>query len=231
MMRIDDRNCVLLPKLNDEQMRILSERLVSKGFSVRDRVSLSASLKKRTIHVERKGVCWAAFDPADAIAPVIPALLEVRPQPLPLEVLLERYFVLGRSEGITTVRFLPRVEGSRLWRFLRASGECGLTPDELKIAKFILGASEGPCCLLTDFPSEGSKVRVLGSSRYYESSLEPFEVVATLRGIGPRQFRNSYLPRNGIVQLGRCCLPRRDLNELFMSLGEWSGFKPDSQKL
>jgi hypothetical protein len=231
-MKIDGRYCVLLPKLNDEQLRILSERLSSTGFFVRKEHSLSARLRRRTIHIEQTGVCWAAFDPADAVAPVIPALLEVSRQTEPLEESRSRYFTLSRSEGVALVRFQSRVEHSRLWGCLRSSGECGLTPDELKVAKFVLGGSDGPCGLLTDFPLEGSKVRILGSKLYYESMVEPDEAAATLRGLGDRGPRNSYLPRSGTVRLIQPRLPpKRDLTRLLMNLGDWSGFEPESQKL
>lgn len=81
--------------------------------------------------------------------------------------------------------------------------------------------------MLTDFPSDESVSKVYGRKVYYESRLGRAEAVSTLRVVDARASRNSYLQRDGKVILdGPLSLPRKDLGELFVELGEWCYFTP-----
>ena len=69
---------LLLPKLNPEQMEIVAKRLSKLGRLFSSAGLVSARLAEGGLHVDPKGLCWARFDPADAILPVVPDLLSCR---------------------------------------------------------------------------------------------------------------------------------------------------------
>ncbi len=80
---------------------------------------------------------------------------------------------------------------------------------------------------MTDFPTEGSRVRVIGSRHYYESYLDPEETTSTLRAVGERMARNSYLPKDGIIRFKELKLPRTsEQTAFFRGLAEWCYFEP-----
>jgi hypothetical protein len=179
------------------------------------------------IHVDPRGFCWSSFDPRDEILPVIPILLETPMESEPLLELMGSYFMFSKSKAKTVVKVSTRVESSTLWRALRGSGECGLTPDEHAVVSFLFKKAKGMCRLLTDYPTDGSTLRIYGRRRYYESELGPPEVVSTLRSAGQRAFRNSYVPRNGALTFESLDLSSgEELAHLFQDLGEWCFFQP-----
>ncbi len=226
--RLGNRFYVLLPKLGRPQSEALAKRLTDKGFAVRRYSELVASKKGAVLHVNPAGFCWSNVDSGDALAPAIPGILALPKETTTLEDLRNRYFALGRSEGSVAVRFSTRMESSSLWEGLRTGGECGLTPDELAVASSVIGASRGGCRLLTDFPAEGSKIRIVGKRQYYESSLDQSEAASTLRPVGQKGERNSHLPREGILLFESLLLPPREKQlELFNGLGEWCCLRPD----
>lgn len=81
--------------------------------------------------------------------------------------------------------------------------------------------------MLTDFPTEGAKVRMLGGRQYFDSQLSPAEVSSTLRAVGEKRARNSYLPKSGVMYLDSLKLPSHSEQEaLFDRLGEWCYLRP-----
>ena len=217
---------ILLPKLNRGQMQALSQRLGVPGYSNHLRGVLTARSDAGTIHVDPAGLCWSNADPADAILPAIPALLPERKERIPLEELKGMYFTSARIKGETVVKLRTRIEASSRWEALRASGGCGLAPDERAVALFLTERLEG-CNLLTDFSTDGSTPRRCGRRIYFDSMLGAADAMSTLRIACEIQTRNSYLPRDNVLRSrGHLSLSRRHLSELFVELGEWCYFLP-----
>lgn len=227
-IRLRSRFYLLLPKLNSSQVRIIGERLKERDFTVEKDSLLVATKRGTAVHIDPSGFCWSSKDPTDAIAPIIPEILGVPKEAVPLDELQNRYFRLQRFKTSVAVRLSARIESSTLWRELRASGECGLTPDERAVASLLLESSTGGCVMLTDFPTQGSHSRMIGKKQYYESSLDPAEAASTLRVAGPAGIRNSYLPERCVLLLRSIRRPSREkLVELFDSLGEWCYLRPE----
>ena len=219
------RHYILLPKLNNVQMEALANRLTQSGYFVSRSNVISAKSVKGVIHVDPRGFCWSSFDPRDEILPVIPVLLETPKEGEPLQELMDSYFMLAKSKAKAVVKVSTRVESSTLWKDLRISGECGLTPDEHTIVSFLFKRAKGDCRLLTDYPTDGSTLRIYGRRRYYESEIRPSDAGSTLRSVGRKGFRNSYLPRNGALTFESLDLPpKEELAHLFRDLDEWCYF-------
>ncbi|HEV2139061.1 MAG TPA: hypothetical protein VGR53_09480, partial [Nitrososphaerales archaeon] len=186
---------------------------------------ISAKSAKGVIHVDPRGFCWSSFDPRDEILPIIPNLLETPKEGEPLQELVDSYFTFAKSKAKTVVKVSTRVESSTLWKDLRVSGECGLTPDEHAVVSLLFKKAKGECRLLTDYPTDGSTLKIYGRRRYYESEIRASDACSTLRSVGRKAFRNSYLPSNGALIFESLDLPSRDeIAHLFQGLGEWCYF-------
>ena len=221
------RHYLLLPKLATAQVQVFVKRFEKLGCRVRVAGSVTATTKEGAVHISPSGYCWASFDPSDAVLPAIPSVLDAPKERVPLESLRSMYFRSARAGRGTIALLQTRVESSSLWDGLRAAGECGLTPDEHAIASLILRRTEGECEVVTDFPAEDSAPRICGRKRYYVSSIEAGEALATLRVAGARGPRNSYLKRDGTLGLGRFRPPtRQEWLDLFEGTGEWCSFAP-----
>ncbi|MDA4125099.1 MAG: hypothetical protein OK438_06605 [Thaumarchaeota archaeon] len=216
-----------LPKLAESQTRFIADRLRTKGYTVGGSRVFVARKGDTVLHVDPAGLCWSREDPSDAFGPALPDLLKMEREGLAIDQLRARYFSGGRSGGSLTVRFSTRMESSPLWADLRAAGECGLTPDERDVVLMVVRSSKEGCIFITDFPTEGSRVRVLGRRQYYESSLDPDAVSSTLRATGERRGRNSYLPKGGMLHFSSLLLPSHAKQaEFFAGLGEWCFLRP-----
>jgi hypothetical protein len=167
-------------------MRIFVRRLENKGYSVRAARRVTAKSREGTINISSSGLCWSSFDPADAVLPAIPDALSFPKEPVPLRTLKAMYFETARIGGRTMVRLSTRLEFSFLWDQLRASGRCGLTPDESAVASLFIRKASGDCELLADFPTEGAVPRICGRMRYFDSSIDNELAASTLRVIGER---------------------------------------------
>ncbi len=220
------RHCLLLPKLNGEQLAILAARLRGLGFSIRLASTMTATTPHMRIHVDPLGLCWSTVDPADTVLPAIPRMLACQKDKIPLRDLKAMYFKTARSRGKVRVRLATRLESFSRWDELRAKDESGLAPDEHAVISFILERAKGECTLLTDFPVDGRPV-VLGKKRYFRSGLDAHEAGLILRQAGARSQRNGYVSRDGVMELeGDFDLPNNDLRGMFRSLGEWCFFEP-----
>jgi hypothetical protein len=226
-LELEDRHCILLPRLNRAQLLIIKSLLEAKGFSVSSDQQLVARRGSMKIHFNSSGYCLSASDLWDVVVPIIPQILAAPKEQIALYSLLARYMRLWPCSGSATVRFLTRVESSRWWRHLRAVGQCGLSPDERALASFVIGRSRGSCALLTDLPGPASRERVFGRRRYYESTVPCPEAAHCLREAGMTSIRNAYLPADGVVRLSAFKVPGSDefLN-LFRSFGDWCSFSP-----
>jgi hypothetical protein len=227
--QIAGRHFVLLPKLNSKQMGIFGERLAKRGFSILSGSPLSAKSKAGLIHIDASGLCWSSFDPIDAVLPSIPKVLDCNKERVPLERLKRMYF-MARTEGAHFVRLSLRVESLSNWDRLRASGGCGLAPDEHRVATFLIEEAGGISHAITDFPQPDSVPTVQGRRRYFESTLSAAEALDTLRVVGERKRRNSYMPRNGIMGLSVLSIPDSKLVDICGQLGDWCGFTPVCEK-
>jgi hypothetical protein len=208
-------------------MEVLAKRLTEKGLAVRHSGVISAKSVKGVIHVDPRGYCWSTVDPSDEVLPAIPALLEIRKERKPLMELAELYFNIANSRVKTVVRLATRIESSALWKALRASGDCGLTPDEHAVISFLVKQARGKFRLLTDYPIDGSIMKVYGRRRYFESSIGLTEAGSTLRSVGQKASRNSYIPRDGALMFDNIVNPpKEELSHLFEGLGEWCYFEP-----
>jgi hypothetical protein len=213
--------------MNASQMDVLAQRLAGRGFRIRHSNSIAGSSPEGVVHVDPRGFCWAAFDPRDIVLPVLPILQSVPKEGKPLQEIMGLYFQFAKSKSQTILRLSTRIESSTLWKALRASNNCGLTPDEHAVISFLIGNAEAEFLLVTDYPTESSTMRTYGRKRFYESRLSPQEALSTLRSVAHKSSRNSYLPRDGAITFNRFKFPSRDeLTRLFGSLGEWCYFQP-----
>jgi len=221
------KKLMLLPRLVPSQLAILANRLSATGFKVARDCGLVARRPGQTVRVSAAGFCWSNQDLSDVIVPAIPGLLATPKQSVRADVLMRSYFRIAQGSSGVVVHFSPRVEIGSSWIRLREGGLCALAPDEHAVAKVVLGAGSGKCRMLTDFPLEGSRVKILGRKRYYDSFLPASEAAATLGVAGSRGDRNSYLARDGTVSLvspGRTS--RRKWIDALRNLGEWCYFDP-----
>jgi hypothetical protein len=226
-IRVGGRFYILLPKPNRLQIRTLADSLRRQGFRITGDSRVAAKSREQTIHISPSGLCWSRSDPADLVLPAIPRLLSAPKEAVSLEQLKRRYFDLKVRGSNATVRFEPRMEGGSLWKELRATGQCGLAPDERALLVFLTRHSQGGIDLLTDFPTPSSQGRVIGGKLYFDSRLDGSEFISTLRSTEFRPARQSYLPRSGILRLAGFRSPsRQDFTELFESLGEWCYLTP-----
>jgi hypothetical protein len=225
---LNGRHYLLLPKLTHGQMRVLAVRLQRNGYSVQLSKSLSAKSRGGVIRVDPSGLCWSMFDCSDEVLPAIPEVLSSPKETGPLDVLESMYFRLARSGRKTLVRLATRLESSTSWDALRATGDCALAPDEHAVATFLTRRARGTCIMLTDFPGDEAVPKLFGRKRYFESTVGFDDAESTLRSVGERASRNSYLLRDNTLRLsGRLAFSRDDVEELFEGLGEWCYFAPD----
>jgi len=202
-------------------MQILANRLTSQGFNVQRNGPILARSKGGTIHVDPAGLCWSILELDDLILPVIPIILACRKEQTPLRLLEDSYFKLVISEGKTMVRMATRVESSSNWDTMRASGDCGLTPDERSVSSYFM-QTIGNCAIMTDFPVSRSDPIIYGRRRYYEASMDGKEASSMLRVVGERQPRNAYLPRDAILRFDdRVIISPRKIAEVLNGLDEW----------
>lgn len=226
-LRLGDREYLLLPKLVPAQLEILAGRLSQAGFDVAAAATITARRPGQVIHVSPAGLCWSNLDPSDAIAPVIPDLLGVQKRPARVGAVLGEYFRARRVGQSVSLRLSLRVESGPLWTRLRKADACGLAPDEHSVVSAVLAACSGRCAMLTDFPVEGSKVRVLGNRQYYSSSLACSEAASTLRLASRKEARNSYLPEDGVMSLGSMNrIPHGQWVDVLRGLGGWCYLDP-----
>jgi len=229
-MHIGRRHYLLLPKMTLVQMGVLERRLASLHYSTELSDQLTARSREGTIHISSSGVCWSAIDPTDAILPALPNILTSPKEQIPLGALKALYFEHSKSKGRATLRISTRIESYNLWDELRASGGCGLAPDEHAMASFLMRRAAANCEVLTDFPTEESTVRVCGRRRYYDSRLDSSQAANVLRSVGGKALRSSYLHRDGFVTLGGFDEPSpKDWTEVFEDLGEWCYFAPKAR--
>jgi hypothetical protein len=218
---------LLLPKLNESQIQWLTRKLTKERFKVEERSILVARRKAVRIHINPSGHCWSSSDPGDFVVPLIPELLRLPKQNVPLAELIGLYFKAKRLRRETIVRLTTRMESGPDWVGLRSSGQCALSPDEKVVASMLIRSASEGCSLFTDFPRKLGGVRIVGNKQYHESFLEPEEALATLREVGRNQPRNSYLPGDGLLRLRAFVPPlSSSLRTISRELGEWCYFMP-----
>jgi hypothetical protein len=213
-------------------MHVLGRRFQRLGRVRMSSDHLSAELRSGVLHVVSSGLCWSRIDPADFILPIIPDILSVSKNDIPSKEDLESmYFRTSRESGVFRIHLRVRLERSSTWSALRALGECALAPDEHAVVTHLLRSSRGSCRVLTDFPGHCSKLVVYRGKRYFDSRVEATYAAETLRHTDEGSARNSYVPRNGVLELrGASCLERRTIADLFESLGEWCSFSLNSHE-
>ena len=227
-IRDDGRYYLPLPKLNRVQRDTIAARLTRIGFRVGGGDKrLKAYSSAGFIHVDGSGLATSSIDLFDPLVPLIPELLRVKREEVPLDDLASMYFAAKRRGGTLHLRLSVRAESLGLWRKLRAAGESLLTPDEAAVLKLLLRDAKGRVEAVTDYPTEGSRVRQIGGRLYYLSTIEPEEFASNLRTIeGPRR-RNAYMPSSATLSLGRPRPPTRsELKRLLGGLDEWCYFSP-----
>jgi hypothetical protein len=80
---------------------------------------------------------------------------------------------------------------------------------------------------LSDYPTDGCSVRIIGKRQYYESVVDPADAASDLRMVGSKGVRNVYLPRDGLMRFEGLKLPiHAEMVELLRSLGEWCYLSP-----
>jgi hypothetical protein len=215
-----------LPKMAPLQVAAMRRRLESIGFKVVGSGTLNATKGTTKIVVDPKGVCSSNEDLSDAITPALPEVLALEAEAVPFRVLRSAYFTTERRGSTSILRFSPRLEYESYWEELRSLGSCALTPDEKLVYSGVLSLGALLTPLVTDFPIEGSAVRRIGRRQYYSTMLAPRMAASSLRMIGPRAERNTYLPRDSIVTFGQALPPEKKLRGLFHELGRWCFLAP-----
>jgi hypothetical protein len=212
-----------------KQMHLLGTRFRQLGRVRRVSDRLSVELKAGIMHVSSSGLCWMRIDPADYILPIIPEILSVSKEKIPSKEALERmYFRTSVETGVLRVHLHVRLEHNSTWRALRASGECALAPDEHAVATHLLKNSRGSCGVVTDFPNHCSKLVIFRDRKYFDSTVETKYAAETLRHTDAGSARNSYIPRNGVLDLkDSSFVERQDIKDMFESMGEWCSFSPN----
>jgi len=221
----DPRHFALLPKMNDQQVRMVADRISSLGFRILSDETIEGRKGGETFHADPAGVCWANEDPTDIIAPIVPQILSSKKQRLSLVQLRGKYFAQRTSGRRSIVRFFLRMESSRWWKGLRAMDQCALAPDEQAVASFLLSQCKGRCGFLTDFPSSSFEVKRIGRKQFYISQIEASEAALCLRSSSAKGARNAYLPKDGVLKVRSFNQPgEKEWTELFSGLGDWCGF-------
>jgi hypothetical protein len=218
---LGDRFYLPLPKMTPRQMRLIRERLESIGFRTALKNTLRATKAGVTIVVDPSGLCWSNEALSDAIAPVVPEMLRCDKKTVSHRALRGLYFASERHGQELHLRLSPRMEFDSLWDELRATGACALTPDEKRVYSALLSRSPTDTPLLTDFPVQGCVVRRIGRREYYDSKLEPSEAASSLRVLGSKGERNSYLPRDSLLALQSTALREETMGGFLDDLSEW----------
>ena len=178
------------------------------------------------LHLDPEGLCWSAADVDDHVLPIIPELIAMRKVGTSAKAIWTRYLNVKSHPGGTTVRLSTRMEYGTLWKILRGSGMCALAPDEHALIGLLLSKSESVSGLVTDFPTEGGVVKVIGHSQFYKTKLAGPEAARLLRSVKRRGAKNVYLPRDGILELGHpSSVSSRETAEAIVGVGEWCGFE------
>ncbi|MDG6954922.1 MAG: hypothetical protein JRN33_08105 [Nitrososphaerota archaeon] len=225
---IGGRYVLPLPKLSSPQQRFLAAEIEKKGFAVRQEAgSVTATSRGYTVHLEQAGYCWSSKDPSDLILPLVPDLLAFPKERVHAREFSQMYFSSFFADGVPSVKARPRLETASNWRRLRASGDCGLTPDErLATAKLMASADHvGP--LVTDFPTDESPPMIIGRRLYFQSLVSGAEAGAALRAVGETKPRNCYVPRDGIFRNFEPSLAMKCASEVALEAGEWCFFEPE----
>lgn len=213
-----ERYFLPLPKLNDSQLELLVKRLEVCGFRVRVGGTIRARKGERAITIEGSGLAWSNMELLDPLAPVIPALLSVRKT----KVRGNPYFSAKLTGGRYRAQLFLRMEALGTWRELRKHDLSGLTPDEAVVISSLLEGSRGEVRGVTDYPREESRILQFGKKVYYESMIDGGEFVANLRTIERKGIRNSYVPRNSVVDVEVTRAPPvRRIAKVIGSLDEW----------
>ncbi len=228
-IRLEERFYILLPKLNSSQVDILRRRLVEVGYRVSVGDVLRAEKGRSTITISQVGLCWSNDDLIDAIAPVLPEVIASEKEKTSVEELQSKYFRIKLTGEGTLLRFSPRMESSTIWESLRSTGQCGLSPDEHTLTRFVLSQTAGDCVVLTDYPTESSVVRRIGRKQYYESNIRASEVAGDLRSCEGRGVRNAYLPKNALLRFtSPLDFTPEKAAKIFSELGDWCSFSSSS---
>ncbi len=216
-----------LPKLNLSQQGAIAARLKDLGYRLNIGRVLRASSSSGFIRVNSSGLATSNMDMLDPLAPLIPRLLEAKKEGVPSQVLAGMYFDVRGARRKHIARLKVRAEGSTLWRELRAANESLLTPDEAAAVRFLLSRAEGRVEVVTDYPTEESKVRQIGRRVYFSSTIDVAEFASNLRTIDGRKPRNAYLPTSAVLALQHFQAPTKsELAKVLADLGEWCYFSP-----
>lgn len=218
---------LLLPKMTEGQLSVVSERLSSAGYTIRTGRLLKGEKSESRIAVNREGICRSNFDPSDLLLPMIPSLLKFQKQVVTGSELLEMYLSARRSGNSLTLRLSTRLETSKEWAQLRGAAVCALSPDEHLVFSTLLRRTGGTVSIITDYPTENSRVTRPGGKQYYVSSIPSTEAAENLRVVGERGARNVYLPRSGMLRIIAPTLKRLgQITSTLPDLGEWCFFTP-----
>ncbi len=213
-----ERYFLPLPKLNDSQLELVARRLEVSGFRVSVGGTVRARKGERALTVERGGLAWSNMELLDPLAPVIPALLSVRKT----KVQGNPYFSGKLAGGRYRAQLFLRMEALGMWGELRKHDQSGLTPDEAVVVSLLLEGGRGEVRGVTDYPREQSRIVQFGKKLYYESMVDVGEFIANLRTIERKGSRNSYVPRNSVVEVEVNRAPSvRRIAKVVGSLDEW----------
>lgn len=203
-----------LPKMTRSQMGALAGRLRSLGISTVSRGGrITGDDAGTKVSITSSGLASSSEDMLDALLPAVPSLLHFPRERVPVN----PYLLTKPTRTGLEIQFFPRMEGLRLWKELRTSGECGLTPDEKAVASRVLAPARQNLECITDYPTDGCSVVQFGTRQYYLSSIPAREFADRLRTTSTTSSKNSYLPRSSVIRLEEGRLPELSPDDL----GEW----------
>lgn len=221
------RHYLLLPKLNREQRALLTGRLLKEGFALGGGEPLTFRSGWGAIHVYAEGFCWGSSDPSDFILPAVPELLGCRQERVSRRDLRRMYFQVSSATPCAAMRLTPRVESAGNWEALRATDECGVSPDERLAFQAVLEEADIAAAFVTDFAGAGSTPMVIGRRLYFRTKMTPAAASRALRSAGSKRQRNAYLSRDGRLTVSARGEFQRAFDAVAGELGEWCSFRAE----
>jgi hypothetical protein len=221
-LKLGKKHFILLPKLNDRQIKILETKLITRGFKVENEDLIIARKKGVRVYFSRIGFCWSSTDPTDYVAPLIPEILECKKENVKKNFYHDLYFKIFRMKSGYSIRFKTRLERGYTWKLLRRSNISGFSPDECSVIKSVLYFASGTVRVLTSFPNDISETIRIGTKYYFISDMDVREFTRYLEDFSSSSRKKAFLLQNCVLYLEYI-----DLKSVFNSsfeVGQWCYF-------
>lgn len=212
------KHCILLPKMNGSQVKIVEDRLTSLGFRVKGQELVVASKGRERIWLDPAGLCWSSVDPTDYVAPSIPEILECQKERLKRSDFNELYFSIKKYKSKYVIRLKTRLEHGFTWKILRKKGLNGFSPDESNVIKWLLDFSGGKITVLAHYPSKNSSTMRVGTKNYYISKIDVKDFASNIFNFFDKKV-GFFLSQNCMLEVEE--LDVESLLSSDLELGQW----------